>query len=358
MRYFSCSQCHHQIFYAKTHCDTCHCRIGYSAQHQELLCLNEITHEVWQVKHQDRFFAQQKFKPCYNNKNYQICNWILDIDSEQIYCESCQLTHIIPPLDQAENIEYWRQLEQAKQRFLYLAQRLNIMPKPKKHDDDLIGLRFNFLVPLNGQHVMTGHSHGTITLNAQEANVIYRETTRVNMGENYRTLLGHFRHESGHYYLHLVEILHPKLIDEFRQIFGDERQDYSAALKQHYENGPPLNWQQDYISTYATAHPWEDWAETWAHYLHIMETLETAFYAGIAVNASQGRLSNLTIDECPIGAQNFEKILHSWTTLTFNLNALNRSMGLEDAYPFTLSNTVKNKLGFIHQHILNWSFQT
>lgn len=357
MRYFSCSTCQQQIFFAKTHCDYCHTRIGYSGKYQDLLCFTGDSNEIWEIKpHPNTTIKTRKFKPCYNYTNHQICNWVLPLEDEEIYCESCQLTYIIPPLDQPENIEYWRHLEQAKQRFLYLAQRLNIMPKPKYDDDDKFGLRFNFLVPMNGQQVMTGHGQGIITLNAQEANVIYRETTRVNMGENYRTLLGHFRHESGHYYFHLIENLRPDLLEEFRHYFGDERQDYSVALQKHYEEGPPKDWQLRYISTYATAHPWEDWAETWAHYLHMMETLETAFYAGLAVNSKQGNLANLTMDECPIGSTNFEKILNSWIVLTFNLNALNRSMGLEDAYPFELSELVKDKLRFIHRHLLDLAF--
>lgn len=355
MRYFACSECQQQIFFAKTHCDTCGCRIGYSAKYQDLICFDEVEIEQWQPKKNNNL-TNQYFKPCYNYTHHQICNWVLAYDDNEIYCESCQLTYIIPPLDQHENIEYWRHLEKAKQRFLYLTQRLNIMPHPKKNDKDALGLRFNFLVPMNGQTVMTGHGKGIITLNAQEANVIYRETTRVNMGENYRTLLGHFRHESGHYYFYLIEKLRPDLLSEFRYYFGDERQDYAEALQKHYEYGPQKNWQTNYISSYATAHPWEDWAETWAHYLHMMETLETAFYAGLAVNAQQGSLANLTMDECPIGAQNFEKILNSWVTLTFNLNALNRSMGLEDAYPFKLSEIIKGKLRFIHRHLLDLAF--
>ena len=354
MKYFACGSCQKQIFFSKTTCDHCSVRIGYVAERKEMLSFKEVTADIWQAL--DIHVRGEEFKPCYNYQNYHVCNWVLPQGSDEIYCESCQLTYIIPQLDKEENIIYWRRLEHAKQRFLYLAQRLNIMPKPKRHDQDRFGLRFNFLMPLNDQPVMTGHGQGIITLNAHEANVVYRETTRINMGENYRTLLGHFRHESGHYYFYLIENLRPDLLDEFRTYFGDERQDYAAALNQHYENGPPTDWEQSYISTYASAHPWEDWAETWAHYLHMMETLETAYYAGLAVNADQPDLSNLIMNECPIGSNNFEHLLESWITLTFNLNALNRSIGLEDAYPFNLSEIVKDKLRFIHRHLLDLAF--
>lgn len=354
MKYFACFQCQQQIFFSHSVCQNCGSDLGYFAPNKEMLTLQKQDDNYWislNKKHE-----KQRFKKCFNYSHYQICNWLLAADGEKIYCESCQLTHIIPPLDQAQNIEYWRRLEYAKQRFLYLMQRLNIMPQPKTTRDDPIGLWFEFLIPLYGQTVITGHAGGIITLNAAEADVVHRETTRINMGENYRTVLGHFRHESGHYYLDRMQhVFNTEFMDQFRLYFGDERQDYALALQRHYHQGAPEQWQQYYISTYASAHPWEDWAETWAHYLHMMETLETAYYAGLAVKGNGSTLNPMKFNESPIGAQDFEHILENWITLTFNLNALNRSMGLEDAYPFTLSNSVKDKLRFIHVHILQYA---
>ena len=208
------------------------------------------------------------------------------------------------------------------------------------------------MMPEPYQPVMTGHANGVITLNASEADVVYRETTRIKMGENYRTLLGHFRHESGHYYFDLMIAHKPDFIEEFRMLFGDERKDYSEALKKHYNEGPPKDWQSKFVSSYASTHPWEDWAETWAHYLHMMDTLETAYHAGLVVKTNKNDLNSMEILEDPIGAKDFEKFLQNWMTITFNLNALNRSMGLEDAYPFTLSNPVLDKFRFIHQILL------
>jgi hypothetical protein len=89
-------------------------------------------------------------------------------------------------------------------------------------------------------------------------------------------LLGHFRHEVGHYFWDRLVATDPHQLEEFRVLFGDDRQDYGEALKRHYDEGAPANWQDTYISMYATMHPWEDFAETWAHYLHIVDTLETA----------------------------------------------------------------------------------
>lgn len=364
MKYFECAYCQQQIFFDDFACRYCQHPIGFIAQLKEMRAFDKINAQLWQLivsrdVHSPLASTAEPttlFKPCRNYAPHDVCNWMLSADSEHDYCESCRLTHVLPNLNAPENLIYWKRLEQAKRRFLYLAQRMNIMPRPKRHADDRYGLRFEFLIPQNGEMVITGHMHGLITLNAIEADVVYRETTRVNMGENYRTLLGHFRHESGHYYLDIMQYLHPELVDEFRHYFGDERQNYAQALERHYNQGAPDNWQQQFISTYASAHPWEDWAETWAHYLHLMETLETAYYAGLAVHGNGTTLNSMQFNECPIGGQDFEHILENWITLTFNLNALNRSMGLEDAYPFTLSDAVKDKLRFIHRHILDKAF--
>lgn len=314
-----------------------------------------LENHIWEALNPE--FFGQKFKQCFNFHHHEVCNWLIPADDPNQYCESCQLTHTIPNLDNPDHIIYWGRLEHAKRRFLYLMQRLNIMPRPKQSDDDDLGLRFDFLMPQPNQPVMTGHSRGLITLNASEADVVYRETTRVKMGENYRTLLGHFRHESGHYYFELMQASYPEIIAEFRQLFGDERQDYAAALQKHYNEGAPANWQEQFISSYASTHPWEDWAETWAHYLHMMDTLETAFHAGLVVKTNKNDLSSMELIEDPIGAQDFELVLKNWMTVTFNLNALNRSMGLDDAYPFTLSNPVLDKLRFIHHKLLMMSFK-
>ena len=355
MKYFECPKCEHQIFFYSTECHHCKFPIGYIASEKDMCTFEKISEDEW-IPLKSEYRATH-YKPCYNYTHYQVCNWMIPGDCDEDYCESCQLTHIIPNLDDPDVITYWRRLEEAKRRFLYLTQRMNMMPRPKRTDDDVFGLRFHFLLPMDGKPVLTGHANGLITMNAIEADVVYRETTRIDMGENYRTLLGHFRHESGHFYFSIMQHLHPELIEEFRFYFGDERQNYATALQRHYEEGAPENWQEKYISTYATAHPWEDWAETWAHYLHIMDTLETAFYGGLRVDGNGKTLASMSFNECPIGGKDIEHILDNWITLTFNLNALNRSMGLEDAYPFTLTEVVKNKLRFIHSHVLDKAFK-
>ena len=168
------------------------------------------------------------------------------------------------------------------------------------------------------------------------------------MHEDYRTLLGHFRHEIGHYYWHSL-VDNPDMLQRFRSVFGNESIDYTAALKKYYSEGIRVNWADNYISAYASMHPWEDWAETWAHYMHIMDTLETACSFGLSVNpqvTAEGLRADIKTD--PYTTEDFDAIMSWWHPLTLAVNSLNRSMGLSDIYPFVLTATVKAKMKFIH----------
>ena len=198
---------------------------------------------------------------------------------------------------------------------------------------------------------MTGHDRGLITLNLSEADDSQRERQRHAMGEPYRTLLGHFRHEIAHYYWDRL-ISNSPSIDEFRRVFGDERQDYGQALQQHYANGAPNNWPENFVTSYASSHPWEDFAETWAHYFHIVDTLESANAFGMRVRprVAQGADLSTAVDFDPHNAT-MERIIDSWLPLTFAVNSINRSMGLSDLYPFVLGPTVIVKLAFVHAQI-------
>ncbi len=204
--------------------------------------------------------------------------------------------------------------------------------------------------------MLTGHDLGDITINIAEADDAERERRRTAMHEPYRTLLGHFRHEVGHYYWDRLVRDAPALIP-YREIFGDEREDYGEALKKHYKDGPPTDWREHYVSAYATTHSWEDFAETWAHYLHIVDTLETARSFGIRVEptglAAAETLAT-KVDFSPYTADSIEPIVKAWVPLTFAINSLNRSMGLRDFYPFVLTPTIIEKLGFIHDLVHGW----
>lgn len=240
-------------------------------------------------------------------------------------------------------------MELAKHRLFYTLLQLNL-PLPHRSDEPKRGLAFDFLTdPAGDDKVLTGHDDGIITLALKEADDGEREKRRTSMHEPYRTLLGHFRHETGHYYW-------DRLIDEgnrqnqCRALFGDDRQDYDLALKRHYQEGAPIDWQQQYVSSYATSHPWEDFAETWAHYLHIIDCLETAKAHGLKVNPGISVASELRSDAFINSYQgsSFEQFITEWLPLTYAMNSMNRSMGLNDIYPFVLSPTVIKKLSFIH----------
>lgn len=240
----------------------------------------------------------------------------------------------------------------AKHRLLYSLFRLG-MPVVSKFTDQQNGLAFDFLEsPGPHEKVMTGHSDGLITINIEEADDVFREAERKKMGEPYRTLLGHFRHESGHYYWNRLVENNDNRLYEFRTVFGNEQRDYSGALQWYYQNGAPAGWQQYHISVYASSHPWEDWAETWAHYMHMMDTLETAWSFGLSVrvrNIPQQRQVSSSLDTDPYEIDDFREIITQWLPFTYAMNSINRSMGINDLYPFVMSDWVIRKLDFIHR---------
>ena len=184
---------------------------------------------------------------------------------------------------------------------------------------------------------MTGHDNGVITLSLAEADDGMREQLRVSMGEPYRTLLGHFRHEVGHYYWDTL-VRDGDTIENCRAIFGDESNDYETALKRYYAEGAPAAWQQSFVSAYATTHPWEDFAETFAHYLHIIDTLETARAFGICITPEvcDDDVLHVKVDFDPYHACSIDKLIDAWLPPTFAVNSINRSMGQRDLYPFVL----------------------
>ena len=200
--------------------------------------------------------------------------------------------------------------------------------------------------------VVTGHARGVITLNIDEADDAIRERVRQQMGEPYRTLLGHFRHESAHYYWDRL-VKDSVWLEQFRELFGDERNDYSASLKAYYANGASANWQASYISSYASCHPWEDWAETWAHYFHIVDALETAWQLGLTLDPQTGRAAPLDSDTQfhPYVDNQIDALIERWLPISLAVNMLNRSLGQRDAYPFVLNANVQRKLGLVNRII-------
>jgi hypothetical protein len=264
-----------------------------------------------------------------------LCNWLIPADSSHDLCYACGLNEVIPNLETPGNLKLWSRLEAAKRRMLYSLIQLRL---PVSSTDGGPGLRFQFLEDQRRNpnvpepFVATGHVRGTITINLAEADDVTRHEIRESMQERYRTLLGHFRHEAGHYYF---DVLVPEgdARNEFRKSFGDERLDYGAALDKYYRDGPPAGWPARYVSAYATAHPHEDWAESFAHYLHIRDALETADQSGLQ----------------PLEAG--RDWLVRWMTLAVTLNELNRSLGTDDPYPFVLADSVAARLRFIDRQV-------
>ncbi|AXA90400.1 putative zinc-binding metallopeptidase [Massilia sp. YMA4] len=343
---FHCDKCGHQVFFENTVCFHCGSMLGYQPALRCISSFEPAEAERWRSLHPRD--AGRLYKRCANWVQHDVCNWMLPADDPHALCQSCQLTVVIPALASEKNRILWARLEAAKRRLLFSLATLHLTP-PSKHDDPEAGLAFQFLEDgVAEQPVMTGHANGVITLNIAEADPAERERTREQMHERYRTLLGHFRHESGHYYFDRLVVGTP-WIDECRALFGDERADYGASLQRHYKEGPPADWEERFVSSYASAHPWEDWAETWAHYLHMMDTLETAHACGVSLTPRKPNEPALAIAVPPAKTDAFDATLHDWFALTYVLNSLSRSIGMPDAYPFTLSPPVLAKLGFVHK---------
>jgi hypothetical protein len=341
MRLFECQICGHPHHFESSECESCGSRLGFLPDLATMSTL-EATSE--------------RLRPCLKsptdyvycaNVEFGKCNWLVPAHSGERYCLACRHNRTIPDLSQERNIELWRRIEVAKRRLFYSLLRLKLPLQTKAESQS--GLAFDFLAP-SEQPVMTGHLRGVITINLAEADDAERERQRGVMDEPYRTLLGHFRHEIAHYYWDCL--VHDRdAIEEFRNIFGDERADYAEALKRHHAEGPPVDWQTSFVTAYATSHPWEDFAETWAHYLHITDTLETARTFGVHTQPQVAKSAlDASVDFNPYTAP-VDQLVYTWLPLTFVFNAINRSMGLTDLYPFALGAPAMVKMTFIYNLI-------
>lgn len=351
MKTFQCD-CGNTLYFENSHCLNCGRDLGYLVHEQQISALEPLSGHSWRAVSNGKVYRK-----CRNYTDYNVCNWMVEEDDKNHYCQSCRLNHIIPNLTEAGNINLWYLVETAKRRLLYTLYSLDL-PVVGRDQEPKTGLAFQFMESdspsdefdnsvSNHQHILTGHVTGMITINLLEAEDSAREEMRKKMNEQYRTLLGHFRHESGHFYWDRIIRNRPDRLQRFRELFGDERDNYAGALERYYREGPVNGWFNDCISAYASSHPWEDWAETWAHYLHMVDTLETAVVFGF----SKTRHPSSEERHAWEGPVTPQELIKEWEQLSLALNALNRSMGLPDAYPFSISNTVATKLEFIHQVI-------
>ena len=349
MKVFWCDHCGSVLFFESVQCVKCGHALGFLPDVLDLSSLEPADNGAWRALTSQ---AQGRlYRPCANEREHQVCNWLVPVEDPEPLCTACRLNNTIPDLSAPGNRERWHKLERAKRRVIYTLLHLRL-PMAGVPSEGRPALTFNFLGETPGEPpVLTGHSRGSITVSIAEADDVERERRRVHLNEPLRTLLGHLRHEVAHYYWDRL-IAGNAHLGNFRELFGDETRDYTSALQQYYQNGAPADWHLSFVTAYASAHPWEDWAETWAHYLHMMDSLETAASVGMVLRPKHPDAKSLTSN--PKSLQDptragFETILENWVPLTCAINELNRGMGQPDLYPFVLSTRAIEKLRFVHE---------
>lgn len=354
MKTFHCQYCGHPIFFENVQCLQCGSALAFLPDRLTMAALEPVPRHPgsWRPRLRSRrVTSQARYRLCHNHTTQNACNFAVPASDPHPLCVACRLTRVLPDLSLPENPQRWYRLEVAKRRLFYSLAKLGLIATAPV-DGALDGPQFEFLADTPGRPVMTGHSQGVITINIAEADDAERVRRRVAMHEPYRTLLGHLRHESGHYYW--GPLIHDEgRHDAFRAVFGDERLDYGSALQQHYARGGAVpDWQDRFVSAYSTAHPWEDWAETWAHYLHMVDLLETAasYNTRLSLPGNGGEVEEVT-NPLETGMPQFQQLVEQWVPLTLLVNSLNRSLGQEDAYPFALSPAALEKLRFVHDVI-------
>jgi hypothetical protein len=347
VRAFVCAVCGAQVAFENVKCLNCAASLAFSVSAGRVVPLSTAADGRREYRGTDRPVE----RPCRNEK-IAACNWLAPEDAANGLCLSCRLTRTRPDDNEVDARPAFVRAEAAKRRLVYQLLDLGLPVRPWM-DDPADGLAVD-LLSSRDRSVVTGHADGVITLDLAEGDDPHREAIRVKLSEDYRTLLGHLRHESGHYYWDRLTA-GPGQLDAFRALFGDERADYQQEIKRHYDEGPPAGWEQNYVSAYATMHPWEDWAETFAHYLHLRDLLQTAHSYGLAVRPQgpglAGPQGNLDIfdDLDALGQQaGIGALVNRWLPLSYALNAVNRSIGKPDLYPFVLTPSVISKLDAVH----------
>jgi hypothetical protein len=353
MKVFHCDHCGHLLFFENTQCVRCGHTVAYLPDLAVVGSLDGNPDGTWQSP--IKRAGGRRYRLCDNYTAHNVCNWAIAEGDAHSLCVSCRLTRVIPDLSDEAHRPVWYRLEVAKRRLVFTLMALGLPVSSREEEPDR-GLAFEFLADDSAGPVMTGHAAGVITVNIAEADDSEREKRRVSLNEPYRTLAGHLRHESGHYYWDRL-IAGSEQLNAFRAAFGDERPDYGLALQRHYANGPAADWANHHISAYASAHPLEDWAETWAHYLHMVDTLETAAACGFSLRPQRTDEPALPAlppfvvsDQLP-----FDQLIERWFPLTYALNNLTRGLGFADAYPFVLSTAAVEKLRFVHDCVRAYS---
>ena len=335
MKRFNC-YCGNSVFFEQTNCDRCGKTLGFDFNSMKMIPLSKNGSLLIDSA------SKKTYKKCTNWTEFNVCNWVLEDSSKNDLCFACQFNRVIPN-QSADNAPVnnlrWLRLEKAKKRLIFSLARIGL-PLKNGWGSSVEGLLFDFVESMGDKVVTTGYSDGIITINSLEADHVARVSAKYALNERYRTIIGHLRHETGHYYLDKFDLppnLKKILEDNFGNLFNKNLSEYNEALQSYYKNGPAENWEENYISAYASAHPIEDWAESWSHYLLIMDTLETLQEEGY-------------FDDC-IDKMNITEKLEKWRSLSSSLNQITRSLGMQDAYPFTLGKKVSEKIACVSKFI-------
>jgi len=356
MKLFSCAACQQVVHFENSQCTKCGHALAFLPDRSLLAAIEPVPGAPGIFVALGPDAERARYKLCGNQLDHAACNWAIPEADPQRFCRACRLNELIPNLADPKAKDAWLKLEQAKRRLVYTLLELHLPVESRAEHPQ--GLAFAMKEDQPSEKVMIGHDSGLITINIAEADSPFREKMRLELGESYRTLLGHFRHEIGHYFWDRLLAGSPQL-EGFRSLFGDERASYEEALQRHYRDGAPRDWPTRFVSSYASMHPWEDWAESWAHYLHMVDTLETARSFGLALKPQVASVAakdtketaKLRIGTRRLAFDDFDDLARAWVPLTIALNSFNRSMGLQDLYPFVLAEPALKKIRFVHDVI-------
>lgn len=352
MKNFACTRCGNKIYFENLRCVRCGSALGFDHDTLKTVAIepqdNAGTADLLLFKVVGGTDALVRYCA---NAAHGACNWLTSAGGGNGLCIACNLNRTIPNLSEPGGLDAWRELERAKKRLVYSLSRFGL---PVDATGQGTGkLTFDFV-----RDATTGHLDGVITIDISEADAVERARQRQLFGEPYRALLGHLRHESGHFYWHyLVE--RTGRIESFRAVFGDERAGYADALQRHHAMGPPADWNERHVSSYASMHPWEDWAETWAHYLHMVSAVDTAEAEGMEPRAPDqsagdqraGSVVPFEKSHDIYRELDFHALMDRWIPLATALNSMSRCMGHEDFYPFIIPAAAYDKLAFVHDVI-------
>ncbi|GAA5144175.1 putative zinc-binding metallopeptidase [Nocardioides marinquilinus] len=317
MRVYRCRVCEHPLYAENSRCVSCGSALGFSREERAIVPVDDAGRYV--------DADGRTWHPCANH-DLAACTWLAEAPGA--LCSCCVLTRTRPADDDAVGLAQLVEAERAKRHLLVELDGLGV---------DVSGLQFDLLSSVD-ENVVIGHADGLITIDLAESDDAHRERVRAQLGEPYRTMLGHVRHEVGHFVQWRLVGTEGPTAERCRALFGDERADYQAAIDRHYADGPPSDWAEHHISTYATMHPFEDFAETWAHLLHVVDTVETAREHGLVEGDAAAPVVTTPFRDVVVG---------TWVPLSIALNQINRSMGKDDLYPFVIPAPVLDKLDFV-----------